>query len=380
VDQEIDTLQRACAADPSIVSLAGGLPACQLFPKAKIAASASRAVRRDGDRALQYDWPEGREGLREWISRRLAARGASVSKDDVIITSGAQQALSIAAHLLLGSAGGEPHRRASEGGVALDAETYPGALDIFKARGAVADDARRARCAYVMPAMSNPRGQVMSPAERAGLLSWAAQTGGAILEDDAYAELVFDGEPPAPLLAQDREHVFHVGTFSKTLCPGLRVGWLVMPPKMRALALERKRLVDLQTNGLTQSILEDFLAHDDFGQRLAAARRYYAQGAEALARALRRHLPEAEFNEPKGGFSIWVKLPGTGVDAELLAEAARHGVSFDPGSMFRVRSVARSESPIELRLSYSNEPPRKLDDGVRRLAAAWRGLARHRAH
>jgi 2-aminoadipate transaminase len=379
VDQRIDSLQRECAADPSIVSLAGGLPACKLFPKAALAASASRVVRRDGNRALQYDWPEGREELRAWICARLARRGARVSPEEVIITSGAQQAVSIATHVLLGGEGSEGRAGSRHGrapSVALDPETYPGALDIFRARGAVAQSIEGARCAYVMPALSNPRGRVMPPPERAAWLDWARRTGGHLIEDDAYAELVFRGEPEPPLLAQDRAHVWHTGTFSKTLCPGMRVGWLVPPPSRRAQALERKRLVDLQSNGLTQSILEDFLARDDFDRRLATARRHYERKAEALACALRRHLPEAEFEEPAGGFSIWARLPDGGDDAELLAEAARHGVSFDPGSMFRSRDPRGGPAPLELRLCYSLEPADKLEEGVRRLARAWRGLTR----
>src|SRR5262249_26260443 len=163
-------------------------------------------------------WPEGRAELREWIAARLCARGADVGPDDVIVTSGAQQAIAIAAQLAL--------ERGDEVGV--DAETYPAALDLFRTRGG----RPRARWGgatplfYAMPAIGNPRSRPMGPTARGALLLGALQ----IIEDDAYAELRFDGRTPRPLLADGRARVWHVGSFSKTLCPGLRVGWLVPPP------------------------------------------------------------------------------------------------------------------------------------------------------
>lgn len=356
-----------------MISLAGGLPSPGLFPKAELEASAARVVERDGDRILQYDWPEGREELRAFIARRLARRGAEVSPEDVIVTSGAQQAISITARVVLGQglSGGEG-AAAEMPGVAMDPKTYPGALDVFRALGAPVRPLDAARCAYTMPAIANPRGTRMPDGARESLLAWASRTGGQIIEDDAYAELGFQGDPPPPLLANDREHVWHAGTFSKTLAPGMRVGWLVAPPEQRARALEQKRLVDLQSSGLAQSILADFLSGDDFDARLAAARRHYEQKAAALVGALRRHLPEAEFEEPAGGFSIWVRLPGRGDDADLLALSAREGVSFDPGSMFRSAPPAGRPERLEVRLCHSLEPIERIEEGVRRLARVWR--------
>jgi DNA-binding transcriptional MocR family regulator len=361
VDPAIDQLQRACAADPGIIGLAGGLPSPELFPREELAQSASRALLREGELALQYAWPEGRESLRVWIAARLARRGLSVTAADIIVTNGAQEALSIAASMQLRA--GDP--------VCVDSLTYPGALDVFRACGArFVRHGTRARCAYVMPALSNPEGLVADDATRRRWIEWAIANDALILEDDAYGELCFDAEAPSSLSSRARERVFQIGTFSKTLAPGLRIGWLVAPPHLHADALERKRIRDLQGNSLTQALLDDFLARDDFDARLARSRDFYAERADALVAAVKWHLPEARFRRPRGGFSLWVTLPERGDDRELLACAAREGVSFDPGSMFRTSDDANG--PIGLRLCFSIEKVARFDEGCRRLARAWR--------
>jgi 2-aminoadipate transaminase len=307
--------------------------------------------------------------LRTWIAARLARRGLAVSASDVIVTNGAQEALSIAASMRLEP--GDP--------VCVDALTYPGALDVFRARGArFVPHGARARCAYVMPALSNPEGRVAGEGERRHWLEWAETNDALILEDDAYGELCFVRDAPRSLAARARNRVFQIGTFSKTLAPGLRIGWLVAPPHLHADALERKRIRDLQGNSLTQALLADFLAGDDFDERLARSRAFYAARADALVAAVKRHLPDADFRAPSGGFSLWLTLPERGDDRELLACAAREGVSFDPGSMFR--TTDDGDEPIGLRLCFSIEKITRFDEGCRRLARAWRNwLATRRA-
>jgi 2-aminoadipate transaminase len=166
-----------------------------------------------------------------------------------------------------------------------------------------------------------------------------------------------------------------VGTLSKTLCPGLRVGWLVPPPADRMRALRAKRDADLQAGSLAQSIVREYLAHEDWGARLARARAFYAGRAERLARALRRRLPSWRFRDPEGGFSIFVETDLEGDDARLLATATRAGVSFDPGRLFR---VDERSSPIALRLCFSTVSPRDLDEAARRLELAAIAFARAR--
>lgn len=353
----IEHLYRVASARPGGIPLGGGFPAPHLFPSDALADASSRVLHQLGERVLQYDWPEGQEELRVWIADRLRRRGADVTPDDVLVTSGAQQAVAIAAALLL-----------QEGDVVgMDPATYPGAVEIFAGRGA-RPCARRdawARVLYRMPELANPTGRAMTAPEREALLA----RGVDVLEDEAYAELRFDGPPGEPLLARDREKVWHVGSFSKTLSPGLRVGWLV-PPRCRFHeAAELKKLQDIQSNGLTQAALVDFLAHDDFDARLQRSRRYYARQAEILMDAVRRHLPDWRFEAPAGGFSLWLEAPTAGRGIDFLATAVEHGVTFDPGRMFH---PGGRDGRLDLRVCFSGVSRRDLEEGARRLGAAWR--------
>jgi len=356
VDPRIDKLQRISAAKRGLLCLAGGLPAEDLFPKKLLADAFVAAIQKPGSPALQYGWPEGSEGLRGWIARRLASRGAPVTPDDVIVTSGAQQALAIATTLL---APREVH-------VGVDAETYPGALDLFRSRGAMPTASAAASDVdwhYVVPGSSNPRGLALPPERRRALLA----SGKPLVVDEAYAELRFDGILDAPLLAEAPDRVYHVGTFSKTLCPGLRVGWLVVPRSAREEALRIKREDDLQAGSLGQAVLEAYLARDDYEARLVRARKTYASRAARLVRALRRELPGVfRFAEPEGGFAVFVESDLEHVDeARALSLATAAGVSFDPGSMFRADGAT---APFGMRLSCSSLSGEAIDEGVRRLA------------
>jgi len=340
VDARVDRLQRISSSDPGVIALGGGLPAAETFP----------AFGEPDAASLQYDWPEGREKLRAFVAARLRARGAAIGADDVLITAGAQQAIAIAAEL------------AAQERVGVDEESYPAALDRFRSLGRP-PTAGPAPVRYVMPALSNPHGRALDERARAMLLA----SGIGLIEDDAYAELRFDGRVPAPLVAGARDRVWHVGTLSKTLCPGLRVGWLVPPAAMRPRALELKRDLDLMSNGVGQALAERFLDEHDWDARLAGLRRFYAARAERMMRALRRFLPAWRFEEPAGGFSIWLEAPEPDAsDVALLACAVEHGVSFDPGRLFR---PSEASQPLALRVCFSGED--RLEEGIRRLAAAW---------
>ena len=341
-----------------MLSLAGGLPAPETFPMAALAHALGRA----GTDAMQYDWPEGRQALRSFVASRLRRRGASVEPEQVLITSGAQQALDIAVQI------GCRHGRA----IRVPGACYPGALELFTARGLrlVSEDAP-ADATYVMPLVENPTGVAPPESELDGIRHGS----GYVIEDDAYADLRFDGRTPPPLLASAGERVFYVGTLSKTLCPGLRVGWLVTPRRFRRAARRAKRLSDLQANSLAQCVAERYLADHDFDERLAWLRSFYAERAEALVQALRRRLPSVSFREPEGGFSVWVVTEERGDDVDLLATALRHGVSFDPGRDFR---PSGESEPIAFRLAFSSLPAERMGEAVKRLAQSFRSFARSR--
>jgi 2-aminoadipate transaminase len=377
VDPIVEELQRRAASDARVIALGGGLPSPRQFPRRALATAFLRTI---GDpSALQYGWPEGHERLRAFIAARLAARGARVDPDEVVVTSGAQQAIVIAAQTVVA-----PGAR-----VATDEESYPAALDAFRTLGAIPVaglDAPATTAAYVMPAIANPRGRGLDRDARARLVASRR----AILEDDAYAELRFDGAAPPPLLAEARGRVFHIGTFSKTLCPRLRVGWLIAPRRHQRRVLRAKRDQDLQSSTLAQAILVEALgigargaepaiarAVERFDARLARLRPFYRRRAERLVRALRRHLPSWRATMPEGGFSVWVESDDDLVDdVTLLRAAVEEGVAFDPGRLFR---PGRGPAPLGLRVCFSAEPPERLEEGVRRLARAFTRVAREGA-
>lgn len=346
MDARTTRLQRAAAARPGVIGLAGGLPAGDLLPRAPLAEALAEVAAWRED-ALQYGWPEGIEQLRTWIANRLAARGAVVEPGRIIITAGAQQALALAGAAFRGKT------------IAVGDVTYPAALDAFEAVGAgIAAEGGDAR--YEIAGVSNPRG--LDTPDRDALLA----SGLPLIVDEAYCELRFDGRLPRPLIADAPDRTWHIGTVSKTLCPGLRVGWLVPPASAHASVLERKQAYDLQTSSISQAALARMLSRLDYEAALDRARAFYAERAERLVRALRTHLPSARFVPPEGGFSIWVETERTGDDVPLLARAIERGVAFDPGSMFR--PVNRPDDPISFRLSFSSVDADAIDEGVRRLA------------
>jgi 2-aminoadipate transaminase len=362
---KIEILLREAAQRPEVIGMGGGLPSPRQFPRRALVQALAEAVFQPSPAALQYAWPEGADDLRAQIAEHMASRGAAVGPDRILVTSGAQQALMVAAQLLC--------TRGSR--MLTDPETYPGALELFRARGIAlipfpeGDLAAADACAaYVMPAVGNPHGVAMRDEARRRLLA----SGVAILEDDAYGDLRFDGPGPRPLYAEAPDRVFFIGTFSKTLAPGLRVGWLVPPERFQEEATRAKRDADLQANGLGQAIVERYLRAEGFQHRLDRLRAFYRRRAKQLASAIRHELPGWRFQFPEGGFALWLEPDAPdcrGGELGLLEAAVDEGVSFDPGSSFR---SGRSPHPLALRLCYSALDPKDLTEGARRLARAWR--------
>ena len=340
MDPQITQLQKEAAERADVIGLAGGLPADELLPRDEVG-RAFAEVTASRDDALQYGWPEGTEQVRGWIVARLAARGATIDPDRVIITAGAQQALSIAGTLLAGRS------------IAVGDATYPGALDAFRRAGAVPEP-HAGDVAYVMSGVANPIGRAL-PIEPAPRI---------IIADEAYTELRFDGRTPRPLVA-DAPGTWHVGTISKTLAPGLRVGWLIPPAEHHAEALEIKAATDLQTASITQAALGRMLQSLDYDGLVARARAEYARRADALVAALRAHV-QVTFEEPEGGFSIWATTDLAGDELAFLRTALAEGVMVDPGSLFQVTPG----ETIAMRLSFSNAPPERIDEAARRLGRA----------
>jgi 2-aminoadipate transaminase len=354
VNNSIDTLHRLAARTTGTLSLAGGLPMASLFPRHLLGLAGFEATLEPSGAALQYGWPEGNEGLRRWIAAGLRRRGASVEHDDVIITNGAQQALALTLEVL-------PEVKRS---IAVAPETYPGALDLFRRKAALAHDPRYAGVSYVVTGVGNPSGLDLTPSERESLLS----SGRFIIDDEAYAELRFDGRVGRPLVADAPTRVFHVGTFSKTLCPGLRIGWLVAPAPFRQALLAAKRVADLQAPTLGQDMIERLLERLDWSEHLAHTRGVYARRVERLMHAVRRHLPGFRFREPEGGYNLFVTSGDPDLDElDVLERATELGTSFDPGRLFRSDELPRR---FAMRLSSCNVAEESIDEAIQRLAGA----------
>jgi 2-aminoadipate transaminase len=353
-----DLLARRAAETPGLISFAGGLPDPALFPKRQLTHAFVSALQSNAAAALQYGWPEGSLELRQWIADELCSRGARVTAERIIITSGAQQAIQIAVASVRDSAR-----------IAVEAESYPGALEIFRsARAQLVPLTDPAGLYYVMPSVSNPRGSRMPVAERRALLARASLAKGFIIEDDAYQGTCFTGARPSPLLAAAPERVFHVGTFSKTLCPGLRIGWLVPPPRLAKRALRHKQASDLQANGLAQALVLEYLRTGHFPKLQKRARAHYHRKLERLLEAVQRELPQFRCDEPIGGFSLWLESEQEADDTELLEAAVQQGVSFDLGRQFR---LGRARN-LCIRLCFSAVPAGDIESGVSRIARALR--------
>jgi 2-aminoadipate transaminase len=351
MDPRITELAERSATIPGVLRLGGGLPANELLPRAELATALADVTSASPD-ALQYGTARGSAAIRAWITRRLADRGAHVDADRVIITAGAQQALAIAGSMV------------ANWRIDVGDATYACAIDAF-AQGGAHVVRSGGDVHYVIAGVSNPHG--IDKVDRIALL----RTGDPLIVDEAYAELRFDGRVPRPLLADAPDRVWHVGTISKTICPGLRIGWLIPPPGALSAALQRKMALDLQTASISQAAFARFLATVDYDDIIARARMVYAQRAARCVDAIRRHVDGISITEPEGGLSIWVETLDRGDDVELLETAISEGVTFDPGSSFRPGDTDR----ICMRVTFSNLAPELFDPAARRLG---RALARFR--
>ena len=355
-----------------LVSLAGGLPAPELIPRAAYAAALADVLAGD-PAALQYGQPH--EPLRERIVELMRERGVDCSPGQVLLTSGAQQAVSLAAQLLLAPGDQvllEEHvyaglrqavlpYRPSVLTVGTDPDT---GMDVDRVRGLLARGARPAFI-YAIADTHNPCGVRLGPEQRAKLVALAHRFGVPIVEDDTYGLLHYDRDPLPALRALDAEWVLYAGSFSKIVAPALRLGWLVLPPRLSAAAGVLKEAVDLECSALTQRAVARLLQHD-FAGHLDHIRAGYRRRRDALLAALRDHFPEgARWTRPPGGFFVWVELPrgldGDRVCEEALAEA---GVAVVPGSAFAATAGAPAN---RLRLSFSSCAPGEIRTAVERL-------------
>jgi 2-aminoadipate transaminase len=365
------------AERPDVLSFAGGLPAPELFPVEAIAHAHATVLAREGQAALQYSTTEGYAPLREWVAADFRRRGVAASADTVLITAGSQQGLDLAARVLL-----EPGAV-----VVVENPSYLAALQVFTASEArvvavksdddgldVADLARvlaqqPVRLIYVVPNFHNPKGTSLSAERRRALVALAQAHRVPILEDDPYGELRFRGEALPPLAAlDDAGLVISLGTFSKTLAPGLRLGWVHAPPGLRQHLVVAKQACDLHSSSLAQRAVAALLDGFDYPAHLKLLRETYAGRCEVMRDAAHRCFPPGtRTTRPEGGLFLWVELP-LGLDTEaLLPFALDEKVAYVPGAPFFSSRPPRNT----LRLSFSNRPGGLIRDGIERLGRVF---------
>ncbi|MGO4458313.1 PLP-dependent aminotransferase family protein [Streptomyces sp. M-16] len=363
---------------PGVISFAGGLPAPELFDTAGLRAAYDAALTgAAAARALQYSTTEGAPELREAVAARARARGLPTTADEVLVTTGSQQALTLIAATLL-----EPGDT-----VLVENPTYLAALQCFGLAGArvipVPCDERgllpdalaeltareRPKLLYTVPTFQNPTGRTLPGGRRVEVARTAARLGLWLVEDDPYGDLRYEGDHQPWIAAhpgaEDRTAL--LGSFSKVMAPGLRLGWLRAPGALRRAAVVAKQAADLHTSTVDQLAAAHYLGAADLDAHVARVREAYRARRDALLAGLGGALPEgSEWNRPEGGMFVWARLP-EGYDAgALLKSAVAHDVAYVPGAPF----FTGTPDPRTLRLSFTTHTPAEIAEGLARLGRA----------
>jgi 2-aminoadipate transaminase len=375
---------------PDIISFAGGLPAPELFPVERMIEANRRVLEKQGSMALQYSPTEGYNPLREMVVEQLRKDGVACSIDNVLITSGSQQALDLLGKVLL-----DPGDY-----VIVEDPTYLGALQAWNAyeaqyaavltdnEGMVPDALKKtinqnnAKFIYALPNFQNPSGVTLSRERRQEIVRLVDDCDLPIIEDDPYGQLFYEGEPEPSLLAVDahsgaepgdicdiRGNVIYLSTFSKTLCPGLRVAWMVGPKDVIARITHAKQGVDLHTSTFTQMVAYETARDGFLEEHVEMLRSVYRERRDLMLGMMDELFPPGvTWTHPRGGLFLWVQLP-EGIDAgELLKKAVEQKVAFVPGSPF----FSRGGGENTLRMNFSNARPEQIEEGMKRLAAVLR--------
>ncbi|MFE6361766.1 PLP-dependent aminotransferase family protein [Streptomyces sp. NPDC057806] len=369
----------AVTARPEVINFAGGLPAPELFDVEGIAAAYGAVLAELPARALQYATTEGEPELRAALAARTSVRGLATDPDDILVTTGSQQALSLLATALL-----EPGDT-----VLVERPCYLAALQAFGLTGArlvaVPGDGdgvdpaaleelvvrERPKLLYTVPTFQNPTGRTMPAARRAAVAAVAARHGLWIVEDDPYGELRFEGERVPWIAAHPgaEDRTVLLGSFSQVMAPGLRLGWLRAPAGLRRACTVAKQAADLHTPTVNQLAAARYLADRDLDAHVARVARVYGERRDAMLAGLADTLPPGStWNRPEGGMFLWARLPESYDTAALLPKVVREDVAYVPGAPFH----AGEPDPSTLRLCFVTETPERIGEGLRRLGRGLR--------
>ncbi|MEU6070482.1 PLP-dependent aminotransferase family protein [Streptomyces sp. NPDC047082] len=366
----------AVTARPEVINFAGGLPAPELFDREGIAAAFHQVLAQVPERALQYSTTEGEPTLRAGLAARISAQGLPTAADDLLITTGSQQALSLLSTALL-----DPGDT-----VLVESPCYLAALQVFGLAGArvvavPGDDdgvdpaaleelirSERPKLLYLVPTFQNPTGRTMSTGRRVAVASAAARHGLWIVEDDPYGELRYEGAR-VPWIATHpgaEDRTVLLGSFSKVMAPGLRLGWLRAPADLLRACAVAKQAADLHTPTLNQLAAARYL--DVLDDHVAKVRAVYGERRNAMLAGLPEALPEGSaWNRPEGGMFLWARLPDPYDTTALLPQVVKQDVAYVPGAPF----YAAAPDHSTLRLCFVTQTPEEIGEGLRRLA---RGL------
>ncbi len=370
---------------PGIISFAGGFPDPAMFDIEGIKDATTKALNEEPGAALQYGATEGYQPLREQLSSFMASKGATVAPQELIVTTGSQQALD-----LLGKTMISPGDK-----VIVEGPTFLATIQCFRLYGAQVISAptdahgvkteeleqliaeHQPKFVYLIPTFGNPSGSLLSLERRRQVLEMAVKHQTLIVEDDPYGDLYFGEAPPPSLLALtdsvpgSRELLAHCGSLSKVLSPGLRIGWMIAPPALLANAVMCKQFSDAHTSTFAQATAAQYLKAGRMPDTLAHVRKVYGERAVAMGAALKRELGDAvAFEQPQGGLFFWAHLTGAGgktTDAgEFAKKAIEQGVAFVPGAPFYAANPDRTT----FRLSFATADVKKIEDGIARLGRA----------
>lgn len=372
----------AVASRPEVVSLAGGMPFVSALPQDLIATAFEATMRDHGPMALQYGSGQGTPALREHILEIMALEGIRGSVDDVVVTTGSQHALELVTKLFI-----------DPGDVVIaEAPSYVTALTVFKSYqatvshvpidefglipealeeriAALTAEGRTIKFLYTVPTFGNPSGVTLTWERRLRVLEICRANNILVLEDNPYGLLYFDGPPPHAMRSVEEDGVIYLGTFSKTLAPGFRLGWALAPHAIREKLILANEAAVLSPSSFTQYVVSEYLDTADWRGQIDAFRGVYRERRDAMLAALGDYLPDLSWTHPNGGFYVWVTLPDNLDSKSMLPRAVKELVAYTPGTAFYADGNGRTA----MRLSFCYPTPEFIREGIRRLSVVVNG-------